>query len=32
MERLIHLNIDGTYVFASNFVDFLNGLIFNKDI
>ena len=26
----LHLNIDGTYIFASNLVDFLNNFIFSK--
>ena len=28
----LHLNNDGTYLFASNLVDFLNGFIFNRNI
>ena len=28
----LHLNDDGTYLFASNLVDFLNGFIFNRNI
>ena len=27
----LHLHNDGTYMFASNLVDFLNGLIFNRN-
>ena len=28
----LHLNIDGTYIFTSDFVDFLNDFIFSKCI
>ena len=28
----LHLNNEGTYMFASNLVDFLNGFIFNRNI
>ena len=28
----LHLINEGTYMFASNLVDFLNGFIFNRDI
>ena len=28
----LHLNNDGTYIFASNLADFLNNFIFNKSI
>ena len=28
----VRLNNDGTYIFASNLVDFLNGFIFSKSI
>ena len=28
----LHLNNDGTYMFASNLVDFLNGFLFNRNI
>ena len=28
----LHLNNEGTYMFASNLVDFLNGFIFNRYI
>ena len=28
----LHLNNDGTYIFASNLVEFLNDFIFSKNI
>ena len=28
----LHLNNDGTYLFASSLVDFLNGFIFDRNI
>ena len=31
-KDVLHLNNDGTYLFASNLVDFLNGFIFNRNI
>ena len=32
MRDVLHMSNDGTYIFASNTVDFLNNFIFSKSI